>query len=139
MASVMLPSLHSPDRLIFVKIVNIRRYPQSVYRAGEDPDPRFSLANERTFLAWSRTALALMACGIALDSLAPSIHDGFRFLASLILIASGTVVAIQAWRGWANTERALRMGNSLPSPRAFIPLIVILTTVSLCLLLGILL
>lgn len=30
-------------------------------REGRDPDYRFSLANERTFLAWIRTALALLS------------------------------------------------------------------------------
>ena len=38
-----------------------RRFPRSVYGEGEEPDPRFSLANERTFLAWLRTALAMYA------------------------------------------------------------------------------
>ena len=30
---------------------------------GEEPDYRFTLANERTFLAWVRTALGLLAGG----------------------------------------------------------------------------
>ena len=47
-----------------------RRFPASVYREGEEPDPRFSLANERTFLAWVRTALALYAGAFALEALA---------------------------------------------------------------------
>ena len=33
--------------------------------AGKTPDYRFTLANERTFLAWIRTALALMAGAVA--------------------------------------------------------------------------
>jgi putative membrane protein len=36
---------------------------------GQEPDYRFSLANERTFLAWIRTALAILASGVALDQL----------------------------------------------------------------------
>src|SRR6185312_1745313 len=34
------------------------------HELGEEPDYRFSLANERTFLAWIRTALALMAAAV---------------------------------------------------------------------------
>ena len=34
------------------------------YEEGEEPDYRFTLANERTFLAWLRTALALIAGGV---------------------------------------------------------------------------
>src|SRR6478609_7961011 len=46
-----------------------RRFPRSVFEHGEDPDPRFSLANERTFLAWIRTGLAFVAAGLAVEAL----------------------------------------------------------------------
>ena len=46
-----------------------RRFPRRVYGAGQEPDVRFSLANERTFLAWVRTSLALVAGGVALEAL----------------------------------------------------------------------
>ena len=42
-----------------------------ISRLGEAPDYRFSLANERTFLAWIRTALGFLAAGVGLDQLAP--------------------------------------------------------------------
>ena len=42
-----------------------------ISRVGEAPDYRFSLANERTFLAWIRTALGFLAAGVGLDQLAP--------------------------------------------------------------------
>ena len=41
-----------------------RRWPAWVYGVGDDPDPRFSLANERTFLAWIRTGLAFVTAGL---------------------------------------------------------------------------
>ncbi|WP_143342795.1 YidH family protein, partial [Crossiella equi] len=45
------------------------RWPERVYGVGEEPDPRFTLANERTFLAWIRTSLGLMAAGVAVEAL----------------------------------------------------------------------
>jgi len=35
-------------------------------QVGEEPDPRFTLADERAFLAWMRTSLALLAAGRAI-------------------------------------------------------------------------
>lgn len=45
--------------------------PRTVYEHGEEPDPRFTLANERTFLAWARTVLAMLAASAAVTSLDP--------------------------------------------------------------------
>ena len=47
-----------------------RRWPAWVYGVGDDPDPRFSLANERTFLAWIRTGLAFVTAGLGISALA---------------------------------------------------------------------
>lgn len=91
-----------------------RRFPASVYGIGEEPDPRFSLANERTFLAWTRTALALIAGGVALEVLGLELNPGFRLAASLELIIAGTAVAPLAWWEWRSAERALRLSRPLP-------------------------
>jgi putative membrane protein len=82
---------------------------------GEDPDPRFSFANERTFLAWIRTALALISVGLAVTQLLPPFTlTGGRRVIGIPLIALGTVVALVALRSWAGNERAMREGTSLP-------------------------
>jgi putative membrane protein len=99
--------------------VSDQRRPASVYGQGEEPDPRFSLANERTALAWMRTALALVAAGVAIISIS-SLGNVPRW-AALIGAASCLSGALLAWRavvGWARVERALRMRQALPPPRA---------------------
>ncbi|SHG44114.1 putative membrane protein [Streptoalloteichus hindustanus] len=87
-----------------------------MYGVGEEPDPRFSLANERTFLAWLRTSLALMAGGIAVEAINP--FEGFLQTAlALVLLVVGILTAATAFGRWAATERAMRTGRPLPAPR----------------------
>ncbi|QPE04858.1 DUF202 domain-containing protein [Microbacterium schleiferi] len=90
------------------------RFPHSVYRHGSEPDVRFTLANERTFLAWIRTALALIAGGVALEVLGLALHPGLRLAASLVLIVMGMITPALAWFGWQRSERALRLNSPLP-------------------------
>jgi putative membrane protein len=92
------------------------RFPRSVYDRGGEPDARFTLANERTFLAWIGTGLALLSVGVGLDSLALSLDAGYRLAASIVLIVGGAACPIQAWFGWAQVERALREKRPLPPP-----------------------
>ena len=49
----------------------LERQTQFCFDQGTEPDPRFSLANERTFLAWFRTGITLLALGIAAAGRAP--------------------------------------------------------------------
>ena len=92
--------------------------PQTVAReaGGTEPDPRFTFANERTFLAWSRTALALVVAGLAVVQLLPpfpGVPFG-RHLLGVPLIALGAVVAVVAYVEWVRSQRALRRGDPLP-------------------------
>ncbi|MEV0328729.1 DUF202 domain-containing protein [Micromonospora echinospora] len=99
-----------------------RRWPGRVFDRGVDPDPRFSLANERTFLAWIRTSLALFAAGVALEALTLPIAPGLRRAAAVVLILLGAAAPVQAFLGWLRTEAALRLGRSLPPPALAVPL-----------------
>jgi putative membrane protein len=91
------------------------RQPRWVYDEGSDPDPRFSLANERTFLAWVRTALAMFAGGVALHALAVPATDWLRSLLVVVLIGVGGLVCGLALLRWARIERAMRRREPLPS------------------------
>jgi putative membrane protein len=84
---------------------------------GSDPDYRFSLANERTFLAWIRTALGLLAGGVALVALLDDVGEpAVRTATGLVLLVLSVLLPPLAYRRWAATERALRTGESLPEP-----------------------
>lgn len=82
---------------------------------GQEPDPRFTLANERTFLAWMRTALALLASGIAVEAFTPGLFspDVKRALV-LGLLSLSLVVSLSAFWRWLSVERALRQLAPLP-------------------------
>lgn len=91
-----------------------RRRPRSLYRVGVEPDARFTLANERTFLAWIRTSLAFLASGVALDVLGLDLQPQLRMVASLTLIGAGVVTPGWAWYSWMRVERAMRRRAPLP-------------------------
>jgi len=116
-----------------------RRFPRRVFGRGTEPDARFSLANERTFLAWIRTALALLAGGVALEALSLPVEPRWRLAASVLLIALGIVAPVQAWLGWARAERALRERLPLPAPVFGGPLAVGVLLAGVLVLIGLLL
>lgn len=87
------------------------------HTSGKDPDYRFSLANERTFLAWIRTALGLLAGGVAVLALLTDVgHAGVRIALGASLLLLALAVPLLAYRRWSATEVALRHETSLPSP-----------------------
>lgn len=94
----------------------VTRWLSALLARGDDPDPRFTMANERTFLAWIRTALALLAAGIGLDAFVTDLPSGVRRGLAALLIVLGAGLAAAAFVRWLGTERALREGRSLPPP-----------------------
>ncbi|MFF2923978.1 YidH family protein [Streptomyces celluloflavus] len=91
--------------------------PARIREEGSTPDYRFSLANERTFLAWLRTGLALVGGGFAVDQFLPRLHEGTRLTFTVVLLVGGALCALRAVRHWGRCERAMRRGTDLPVSR----------------------
>lgn len=89
----------------------------------QEPDYRFTLANERTFLAWVRTALALLAGGVAVSQVTdPFDISGGRTALAVAAIALSAASIVLAYRRWIDVEAAMRRGDPLPRARG-IPLL----------------
>jgi putative membrane protein len=100
---------------------------QAAAGAGTEPDARFTLANERTFLAWSRTALALVVAGLGIVQLLPPFPGvpWGRHVLGVPLIALGAGVSVTAYVEWQRTQAAMRRGA--PIPRSVLPWILAAT------------
>ena len=97
-----------------------------ISRLGEAPDYRFSLANERTFLAWIRTALGFLAAGVGLDQLAPDfaihqLHPPSCWHCCCASFPGG--LAIYGYLRWLRNEKAMRLKRSAlhPQPAGYQP------------------
>ena len=74
-----------------------------------DPDARFLLANERTFLAWVRTALAVLIGGIALTQLG---HDSTaQDTVGMAVILLGGLMALVGYSRFHAADKAIRAGE----------------------------
>ena len=106
--------------------------PKGAADEGTEPDPRFTFANERTFLAWSRTALALVVAGLGVVQLLPPFPGvpWGRHVLGVPLIVFGAIVAVVAYGEWVKSQRAMRLGQ--PLPRSVMPrlLAVVITTIA---------
>ena len=92
-----------------------RGWVERLMASGVDPDPRFTFANERTFLAWIRTSLALLAAGVGLEAFAgEALAPSLRHLLAAALLVAGASLALTAFSRWLRSERALRERRSLP-------------------------
>lgn len=88
---------------------------------GREPDARFTFADERTFLAWNRTALALVVAGLAIVQLLPPFAGvpWGRHLIAVPLIVLGAVISPASYLEWRRDQAALR--NGMPLPRSALP------------------
>lgn len=113
-----------------LRTVTDKRWPRWVYGVGEEPDARFSFANERTFLAWIRTGLGFVTAAVAVTALV-ALKPELRLeavIASLVLAVCGVACGISAFLGWARNERQLRLSKPLPSSPVM-PLLVIVMVI----------
>ena len=102
-----------------------------ISRVGEAPDYRFSLANERTYLAWIRTALGFLAAGVGLDQLAPDFATPLiRELLALLLCLFAGVLAVYGYLRWLRNEKAIRLKEDLPYTRGQLVISTILLVVA---------
>ena len=93
------------------------------YQEGEEPDYRFSLANERTFLAWVRTALAILAGAILLHEFALKLQPhSVISLISIALAVLSAVLGAGSYKRWKGNEIAMRHARPLPFSRLFMVL-----------------
>jgi putative membrane protein len=82
----------------------------------EAPDTRFTQANERTFLAWNRTALAFIAGGLAVEQFVEGSRAA-RLVVAIPLILLGGFVGVAGYARWKEAEQAIRRGEELPPSR----------------------
>lgn len=100
------------------------RRPQWLYGVGNEPDPRFTLANERTLLAWIRTSLALAASGLG-ALLTENLLGPWARPVSVGGFTLALVVVAGALSRWARIERSLRLGEGLPAPWLALTVVVV--------------
>ncbi|WP_300078950.1 DUF202 domain-containing protein [Propioniciclava sp.] len=90
---------------------------RTLFPDGAEPDPRFTLANERTFLAWMRTALALLGGGVALEAFTVDVFPSLsRHVAAVTLVLTALLVSLTATMRWFRVETAMRRRRPLPAP-----------------------
>lgn len=94
------------------------RQPRWWPTVGKEPDPRWTLANERTFLAYQRTALGLLVAGLAASG-SQALADAPLWLAALgiPLIVLAGAVGVEGHRRFVTTQAAMRTGEPLDPPR----------------------
>ena len=91
----------------------MERFDNWVRSQGTDPDPRFTLANERTFLTWITTSLGMLGVGLAIGTvIRPA--SVFTDVLALLWIAMAAILALRAMIRWFRLERAMRLGQGLP-------------------------
>lgn len=92
-------------------------FSERILRGGTEPDPRFTLANERTFLAWIRTSLALLAGGVAVEAfMADLFGPELRKTLAILLLVLALLVGGGSFFRWLSVERSMRRKDPLPLP-----------------------
>lgn len=111
------------------------RRPRRVYERGTEPDARFTLANERTLLAWLRTAIAFAGAGVAVVALSELVEPQWVVNAfAIVSFVGGGTTAFFGYLHWKQVEIAMREGRALPPP---VVLIAVLGTIMAMMVIGV--
>lgn len=115
--------------------------PMTPDAAGHDheiePDVRFTYANERTFLAWNRTALAIIATGVVVVGILPKFDVDFgRRILGIPMILLGAFLSWRSLGEWRDNEDAMR--HERPLPRSNLPRILTIGVVVVALIAAVL-
>jgi putative membrane protein len=106
-----------------------------------EPDYRMRLAAERTYLAYVRTALALLAAGVAVAGALPDAgHEDLRRVMAVVLVLAGLLLAATARPRWRAVDAAIRRGAPLPhgkTPLAVSAAVVVVALLALVLVLAV--
>jgi putative membrane protein len=102
----------------------VRRLGPKFDEPGDEPDPRFTFANERTFLAWARTGIALIGGGLAAAEVLRFGLGGAHLLVAIPAILLGGLLSFVGYVRWEHNERAMRLGR----PLGYTPLVRLLAT-----------
>jgi putative membrane protein len=90
---------------------------ERLLRGGTVPDPLFTLAYVRNFLAWIRTSLALLAGGIAMEAFTADLFLApVRKGLAVLLLLLGMMLSAGAAVRWVRVERSMRNKTPLPLP-----------------------
>ncbi len=101
-------------------------------------DPRVLLANERTFLAWMRTSLALLAAAAAVTAVDLPMSLIVQRTLSVALAVIALVTMAAGWHSWRRREEALHRRQELPPSIAATLLVTGMFLVSLVLIVAVL-
>lgn len=101
---------------------------------GQEPDYRFSLANERTFLAWIRTALAILAGALVLHQLRSLLHIPPALdIGGVVLAVLAGTISVGAYFHWRKNQKAMRLNEPLPRSTLLPILVAAVVAVSIAL------
>jgi putative membrane protein len=99
--------------------------PEDARAHESEPDYRMSLAAERTYLAYVRTSLAMLAAGVAVVGALPDAgYEGLRRIIGVILVVTGLLVAVSAQLRLRQVTAAMRRGEPMPRSRTITPVTV---------------
>jgi len=92
--------------------------PGQVSPPAEHADYRFLLANERTFLAYTRTALSLQVAGLGVLQFLTQGHGSVREGLGVALVLVGSFAGLSGYLRFRRNDRTIRAGEDMTTSRS---------------------